>query len=231
VNQHERVAIAGDSVIASLPDSINKGKTMNKFNINAIAVAISLAFSAGAMAQTMSKEQYKSGKDNIAAEYKSVSAACGSLSGNAKDICKADASGKQNVALSMLDAENKPSANATYKVRVARADADFSVAKERCDDRAGNVKDVCLKEAKAAEVAAKADATAWLKTATANEKAAATTTKANNKASDAGADARKDAAADKRDAEYAVAKERCDVFASDAKTNCLNEAKARFGKT
>ena len=204
---------------------------MNKLNINAIAIAIGLAFATSAMAQTMSKEQYKSGKDSIAAEYKSVNAACGSLSGNAKDICKADASGKEKVALSMLDAENKPSSNATYKVRVVRADADFSVAKERCDDLAGNVKDVCLKEAKAAEVAAKADATAWLKTATANEKAAATSAKANSKASETGADARKDAAADKRDADYAVAKERCDTFASDAKTNCLNEAKVRFGKT
>ena len=35
----------------------------------------------------------------------------------------------------------------------------------------------------------------------------------------------------KRDAEYAVAKEKCDAFAGDAKTNCLNEANARFGKS
>jgi hypothetical protein len=231
VKQYERVAIADDSVIASRPESINKGTTMKKFNISAIAIAISLAFAGGAMAQNMSKEQYKSGKDNIAAEYKAANAACGSLSGNAKDICKAEASGKEKVALSTLDAENKPSVDASYKVRVARADADYSVAKERCDDKAGNVKDICLKEAKAAEVAAKADATAWKKTAIANEKAAATSTKAYTKASEAGADARKDAASDKRDAEYTVAKERCDTFASDAKTNCLNEAKARFGKT
>jgi hypothetical protein len=41
---------------------------------------------------------------------------------------------------------------------VAKAEADYRVAKERCDDQAGNVKDVCLEEAKAAEAAAKADA-------------------------------------------------------------------------
>src|SRR5688572_28290503 len=104
---------------------------MNKLNINVIAIAIGLAFTTGAMAQNMSKEQYKSGKDSIAAEYKSANAACGSLSGNAKDICKAEASGKEKVSLSMLDAENKPSVDASYKVRVARADADYSVAKER----------------------------------------------------------------------------------------------------
>lgn len=204
---------------------------MKKFNINAIAIAIALAFATSAMAQNMSKEGYTAGKQDITAESKSAMAACGTLSGNAKDICKAGASGKEKVAMAALEAQYKPSNDNSHKVRVARADADYSVAREKCDDRAGNVKDVCLKEAKAAEIAAKADATAWLKTTTANEKAAATSTKANNKAGDAGADARKDAASVKRDADYAVAKERCDAFASDRKTNCLNEAKVRFGKT
>ena len=204
---------------------------MNQFKIKAAAVAIGLAFNAGVMAQTLSKEGYAARKQDIAAESKSAMAACGSLSGNAKDICKASASGKENVAKAELEVQNKPSIDNSYKVYLAKADADYAVAKEKCDDKAGNVNDVCVKEAKAAEVAAKADATAWKKTAAANEKAAATSTKANNKASDAGADARKDAVADKRDADYAVAKEKCDTFASDAKNSCLSEAKARFGKT
>lgn len=29
----------------------------------------------------------------------------------------------------------------------------------------------------------------------------------------------------------AVAKEKCDTFAGDAKANCVNDAKARFGKS
>ena len=89
---------------------------MSRLNITVIAAAMFPAFSAGAIAQTMSKEQYKSGKDGIAADYKSAKAACGSLSGNAKDICKAEASGKENVAKAELDARNKPSADARYKV-------------------------------------------------------------------------------------------------------------------
>lgn len=52
-----------------------KETTVNKFNINAIAIAIGLAFSAGSMAQTMSKDEYKFGKDGIAADYKSAKAA------------------------------------------------------------------------------------------------------------------------------------------------------------
>jgi hypothetical protein len=198
---------------------------------NVAALAISVAFSGAAMAQSMSKGQYQSEKDGIALQNKSALAACKSLSGNAKDICKAEAAGKEKVAKATLEAKYKPSNQASYKVSLAITDANYSVAKEKCDDLAGNVKDVCLKEAKAAAVAGKADAVAKLKTADANLKAATTTGKANEKADKTAATATKNAVEDKRDADYAVAKERCDAYAKEAKTNCLNDAKARFGKT
>lgn len=203
---------------------------MNKLNISIITMALSLAFSTGAIAQNMSKDDYKAGKDRIAAEYKSAKAACDSLSGNPKDICVADAKGKEKVAKAELEAGYKPSNKATYEVSVAKAEADYAVAKERCDDLAGNAKDVCVKEAKAAETTAKANAKAQMKTAEANVTAKEKTTEARSDASKKATDAREDATADKRDAEYAVAKEKCDTFAGDAKDQCLNQAKARFGK-
>lgn len=204
---------------------------MKNLNITVVATAIALAFSAGAMAQTMSKDQYKSRKDGIAAEYKSAKAACTSLSGNAKDICKIETSGNDKVAKAELDAEYKPSENASYKARVARAEADYSVAREKCDDKAGNAKDICLKEARAAETSAKADAKARMKVVDANDKAARTSAKANSKANIKGAEARGEAAADKRDAEYAVAKEKCDKFAGDVKASCVEKARVRFGQS
>ena len=42
---------------------------MRKFTATAIAVAIGFTFSVGAMAQTMSKDDYKAGMDSIAAQY------------------------------------------------------------------------------------------------------------------------------------------------------------------
>lgn len=204
---------------------------MNKINITAITAAIALVFSAGAVAQTMSKDQYNSGKDGIAIDYKSAKAACGSLSGNAKDICRAGASSNEKVAMAVLDAEYKPSDKASYKVRLAKANADYGVAREKCDDKAGNVKDVCLKEAKAAEIAAKADAKAQLTIANANTKAAETSAKANNTANKKGVEARRDAATEKRNAEYVVAREKCDKFAGDAKAVCVEDARVRFGQS
>ena len=204
---------------------------MNKFNLSAVAIAIGLAFSTGAMAQSMSKETYKSGKDTVAAEYKSAKLACKAASGNARDICKAEAAGREKVARAELEAKYRPSHDTTYKVRVARADADYAVAREKCDDLAGNLKDVCVKEAKAMSVAAKADAKSQLKVSDANFDAAATSAKATRKANDQGIDARTDAAADKRNADYAVAKEKCDGLAGDAKSDCVKAAKVRFGKS
>jgi hypothetical protein len=204
---------------------------MNKLTISAIAISTGLAFSCVGFAQNMSQEQYKSGKERLAADHKSAVAACGSLAGNAKDICRAEANGSDKVARAQLDLKFQPSAEANFKLNLATADADFGVAKERCDDKAGNVKDVCLKEAKAAEASAKANAKAQLKTETANAQAARTAATANREASEMGAAARKDAASTKRDAEYTVAKEKCDAFAGQAKSSCLDDAKARFEKS
>jgi hypothetical protein len=203
---------------------------MNRFSINAIALAIGLAFSAGAMAEAMSKDEYKAGKEKISAEYKTAKAACGSLSGNASDICVADAKGKEKVAKADLEVSYKPDVKTRYEAGIARAEATYAVAREKCDDQPGNAKDVCVKEAKSAEVAAKADAKAQMKTTDANVTANEKTAEARSDASKEKAVARKDAAVDKRDAEYKVAKEKCDTYSGSAKDSCLNQAKTNFGK-
>lgn len=203
---------------------------MNKLNLNLIALAVGLAFSAGAIAQSMSKNDYKAGKDKITAEYKSAEANCASLSGNPNDICVAEAKGRKKIATADLEVSYKPSAKTRYEARVAKAQAIHAVAKERCDDMAGNAKDVCVKEANAVETGAKADAKAQMKTsdanATANEKSADAHSKADNQA----ADARKEAAQDKLAAQYEVAKQQCDTYAGAARDVCLERAKTRIGK-
>lgn len=168
----------------------------------------------------VSREAVKAEKSRIAAEYKSDKERCGGLAGNAKDVCEAEARGKQRIAEADLAARAKSTPKAHYDARVARAEAEYLVAKERCDDLSGNPKDVCLKEAKAAEAQAKADAKAERASAEARKDAAERT-----------ADARKDAVEAKRDADYRVALERCDSLAGDLKDACVREAKARFGKS
>ena len=130
---------------------------MNKFGV--MAMMVGFALSSGTMAeQTMTKDVYKAERERIKDDYKADKARCGSLSGNAKDVCLAEAKGKEDTAEADLEARYKPSKESRYKAGVAKAEAEYAVAKEKCDDQAGNAKDVCLKDAKATEAAAKANA-------------------------------------------------------------------------
>lgn len=132
---------------------------MNTRNTNAIAIAIAFAFSTGAIAaEVLSKDEYKAGKDKIATEYSSSKAACASLTGNAKDICVVEAKGNEKVANAELEARHKPSEKTRQAVGLAKAEADYTVTKEKCDDKAGNDKKLCVKDAKATEANAKANA-------------------------------------------------------------------------
>jgi hypothetical protein len=203
---------------------------MSKFTATAIAFAIGFTFSIGVMAQTMSKNDYKAGMDSIAAEYKSNKASCESLSGNANDICMAEVKGNEKVAKAELEARNKNTNQARYDALVTKAEANYSVAREKCDDRAGNVKDVCLKEAKAAETAAKADAKSQMKISKADKKADKESAEVRKDARETSAEVRQDAASDKRNADYSVAKEKCDALAGGAKDSCMNEAKLNYGR-
>ena len=83
---------------------------------------------------------------------------CSSRTGNAKDIRLAEATGKEKVAKADAGAAYCNTPKSREDARVTRAEATYNVAKEKCDDLAGNPKDVCVKEADAALVKAKADA-------------------------------------------------------------------------
>lgn len=189
---------------------------MKKIHLTAIAAAVSLVVSTSVFAQAMTKEAYKAAEDQIEATYKTEKAACDSLSGNANDVCVAKAKGKEKTAKADLEARYEPTEKNLYKARVAKAEADYDVAKQLCDDKSGNDKDVCVKEAKAAEVKAKEDA-----------KVARASTSGD--AEDV-AEAKEDAAEEKLEAEYKVAKEKCDALAGDAKHQCLQAAEAKYDR-
>ena len=130
---------------------------MTTFNAHPIARALvaltgAFVFAAGAHAAG-DKATYDQHKATAKATYETAHKQCDSLSGNAKDICQAEA-------------------KAARKKTEATAEADYDVAKERCDDKAGNDKDVCVKEAKAARDKVKADAKAQRETKQARNEAA-----------------------------------------------------------
>jgi hypothetical protein len=127
----------------------------------AALIASGLAFTQPVFAAgNKSGDAYKAEKDRIKSEYKADMERCGSKSGNAEDICKAEAKGKEKAALADAEADYKGTPKAQADARIAHADAKYGVDKEKCDDLSGNAKDACVKEAKAAYAKAKADAKA-----------------------------------------------------------------------
>ena len=161
-----------------------------------------------AYAQTISKADYNAGKTRISADYKADKVTCGALAANAKDICQEEAKAKDKVALAELTYSYSGKPADQTKVWVVKAETAYAVAKERCDDQAGNAKDVCVKEAKAIEVKAVIDARMAKQIS----------------------ETRKDGVDEKREADYKVAAEKCDALAGDTKSSCISAAKARFGK-
>ena len=182
---------------------------MNKhFKLQSALVVAAIVLLPAAHAAGITKTDYSAGKSRISAGFKADKATCASLAGNAKDICVEEAKGRQNVARAELEYGYTGKPADQNKVLVARAESVYAVARERCDDLAGNVKDVCVAEAKAVETKALANA----------------------KLGQQIGEATTDAAEVKRTANYTVAVEKCDALSGDAMTACVSNAKAQFGK-
>ena len=187
-----------------------------KIKLLALSAALSCAFVGNVMALT--KADYKAQKNQISADYKVNRDKCALLKANAKDICVSEAKGSERIAKAELEAQYKPSAKNDQKVAMSKADATYDTAKEKCDDLAGNPKDVCVKDAKAVYVRAKEEAKVI--------KASSDTTK--DKAEKM-SDVKQEASTQTREADYKAAKERCDSVAGVTRDSCLSEAKTKYG--
>jgi len=170
----------------------------------AAIVALSLA-----QASTITRADYDAEKDRIGVEYKSDGARCDTLAGIVKDVCVQEAKATQKVALADLEYRFTGTKSDGRNAMTARAEGNYAVAREKCDAKAGNDKDVCVQEAKAVQTKAIAEVTLGK----------------------AIGDARTDAANDGRDADYKVAIERCDSYAGETKTSCIHAAKVKFDKS
>jgi hypothetical protein len=188
-------------------------------SLGACATAQRQAPVAAAPVTPITKDAHDAAIKNAEARFKADKDACATRGGNAKDICVAEASAREKVAKSDAEAAWKNTPKAREDARIARAQANHDVAKEKCDDLSGNAKDVCNKEADALLTRAKADAKVDRVAADASSDAAAKQADAQRQAADA-----------KRDAEYKVAVEKCDALSGPAKSACVSDAKMRYGK-
>ena len=124
---------------------------MNKLLFLILAGAASASFAATPAHDTVA---YKAATDKAANEYKSAKAACDTQTGNAKDICQEQAKVARATAEANATMQYKNDKKSIEKARTELADAQYDLAKEKCDGLDGNAKDSCLSTAKSQKVAA-----------------------------------------------------------------------------
>jgi len=181
----------------------------NRLTLRATCLAAVVLLSGAAQAAATNKTEYNAARAQADGAYKAETDSCKSLAANAKDICKLQAKGHLKVAKAEAEYAYSGKPDDRRKVTQSKIETAYDVERERCDDLDGNGKDVCVKTAKATRDKALADL-----------KLGKTVAAARTDATDA-----------KRDADYKVAAEKCDALSSDAKTTCINAAKAQYGKT
>jgi osmotically-inducible protein OsmY len=159
---------------------------------------------------------YRNLTQKAESEYKAAAAKCDARSGNDKDVCMADA--RLMRTRTEADALSKYNNTAAGRARARSnvADAEYDLAKAKCDAKSGADKDTCMDNAKSVHTAALADAKAD-RTATTSSGASAGGSTASSGGLVTGTDT--------RDPAKAAAVDKCAQMGADAKTGCLVETK------
>lgn len=115
---------------------------------------------AHAQPASMSLAVYLARHKQIGVDYAEARSACsaGGSNVNAREVCLADAMGRDHVAKANLEVDYRSTSRTLLEANDARTTAAFWSARERCGDLVFRLQAACNQEAKAAEVAAKADA-------------------------------------------------------------------------
>lgn len=109
---------------------------------------------------------YRNVTAKAAADYKTATAKCTSMSGADKDVCMAEAKAARARAESDAVAKYNNTDEGRAKARAKLADADYDVAKAKCGAMSGADKDTCMNNARSVHTAALADARSGRDTAT-----------------------------------------------------------------
>jgi osmotically-inducible protein OsmY len=163
------------------------------------ATAAGAAFAAPTLALNHDPASYRAVTQKAAADYKAATAKCGSMSGNDKDVCMAEARLARTRTESDALSQYNNTAKGREKARTSLADAEYDLAKTKCNAKSGADKDDCMNNAKSVHTAAVADARS---AATATGSSASGTTASGSAAMD-----------------------KCAQQGGDSKTGCLVQTK------
>jgi hyperosmotically inducible periplasmic protein len=182
-----------------------------------LATAAGASFAAAPTAALNHDPQtYRNLTQKAESEYRTAAAKCDAKSGNDKDICMAEARlVRTRTEADALSRYNNTAAGRA-RARSNLADAEYDLAKAKCDAKSGADKDSCMDNAKSVHTAALADAKAD-RTSTTSSGASGGGSQASGGGLVTGTDT--------RDPAKAAAVDKCAQMGADAKTGCLVETK------
>jgi hypothetical protein len=131
------------------------------------SLAGALMFSAAAFGITsamdtpptlMSRADYSVAKEAIEGETRISFARCRDVEGTARDECKAEVRAEERIRKADLDARYRGTVAAAADARLARAKAQYDLAKVKCSSYAGEQESGCLQSARAEKARAFAEA-------------------------------------------------------------------------
>jgi osmotically-inducible protein OsmY len=177
------------------------------------ATAAGAAFAAPTVALNHDPASYRAVTQKAAADYKAATAKCGSMTGNDKDVCLAEAKLDRSRTESDALAKYNNTPKSREKARSSIAESEYDLAKAKCGGKNGADKDDCINNAKSVHTAALADAKSGT-TATGARTAGVTAASGGLVTG-----------TDTRDPAKSAAVDKCAQHGGDANTGCLVQTK------
>jgi hypothetical protein len=122
------------------------------------AAAFGLSLAVDTPRTLMARPDYASARQAIESDVRAAIGRCRLVDVRERDVCKAQARAEARVRRADLDVRYRGTVAAANEAQLARAKAQFEVARARCDAAAGNARAECLSAARAEKSRAYAQA-------------------------------------------------------------------------
>jgi hypothetical protein len=122
------------------------------------ATALGISAAVDSPRSLMSPVDYGASKKAIEGETHVALSKCRELDSQAKDLCKAEAKADERIRKADLEAQYRGTVSAAADAKLARAKAQYDVARAKCSDQRSEDKISCMRQARAEKAKALSDA-------------------------------------------------------------------------
>jgi hypothetical protein len=166
--------------------------------------------------RALTTDEVKANKVRIEEQYDHAQTRCRRVQGHAREVCNEQARGERDLQQAQLQFQAEPTADNDEKVRVAKAEAAYSLALVQCKPMDGQARSVCRQDAKT--VFAEARTEAKLQKEVTEQQLRADVTVRD----------RSDQQEKIALTQFNAARERCEMLPGEGRENCLTDLKKRF---